>query len=292
MEKSLFGLDYSNQADEARLKRIEEIVYGEQSASPVAQRVGKLSKDLSVDLMGQEIKPKADTFADEDGSSREGIPKADSNVNYPIVDKLEDQTFKKEYKTLDINKRLVNLEQKTFSKTYDNDSLNERVERLKTAILRQDYYADNSSGNSSDYSDDHLSSQSMSQNEMADPNLPSQDDNFGTPDYNSQKSVLDDYKGGGNTTLRSSIRLSSLEKSILKRSFPDDSVSDRLSRLENIVFNTSFDQDDTQTRVNRLSSAYQAQKSARKYDSNKMSQHVATAMQIGAMLLMVLAFVL
>lgn len=58
--------------------------------------------------------------------------KADANVNYPIVDKLEDTTFNKEFKSLDINKRrLANLEQKTFNKTYDKDSLNDRVERLK-----------------------------------------------------------------------------------------------------------------------------------------------------------------
>ncbi len=88
MEKSLFGVDYSSQNDVMRLKRLEEAVYGN-SFSIVSQRVNKLSEDLSADLIGQEIKPKRDTFAEEDDGYKEQIPKADSNISYPTVDNLE-----------------------------------------------------------------------------------------------------------------------------------------------------------------------------------------------------------
>ncbi len=283
MEKSLFGLNYNSQNDEARLKRIEELVYGEASSNSVAQRVNKLSKDLSADLIGQEIKPKTDTFADEEDSYKEAIPKADSNVNYPIVDKLEDVVFNKEYKSLDINKRLAGLEQKSFNKVYGDDSLNGRVERLRAAVMPQNSMANSDSDDSADNY-----SESMRQNEIVDQNMPSQDDSFGALNYNSQRSVLDGYKG--NTD--GSVRLSALERSILKKSFPDDSISNRLTRLEHKVFNTSFEDGDPQERIERLSSAYKAQKTAKRYDNNKFTKNMSTAMQVGAMLLMVLAFVL
>ena len=58
------------------------------------------------------------------------------------------------------------------------------------------------------------------------------------------------------------------------------------------MFGTTFAEDNEQTRINRISSAYKATKSASRYDSNKFSQNMATAMQIGTMILMILACVL
>ena len=69
-------------------------------------------------------------------------------------------------------------------------------------------------------------------------------------------------------------------------------MDNRLSRLENAMFGTEFSNDDNETRAQRISSAYRAQKSANKYDNNKFSQNMATAMQIGTILLMVLACIL
>ena len=136
METSLFGVTYGTQNDDVRLKRIEENVYGNASSSSISQRVNKLSKDLSADLIGQEIKPKKDTFAEDEDNKKETIPKADSNINYPAVDSLEKSVFNKEFKTTDINQRLSNLEQNVFKKTYADD-LSSRVDRLKQAVMPQ-----------------------------------------------------------------------------------------------------------------------------------------------------------
>ena len=69
-------------------------------------------------------------------------------------------------------------------------------------------------------------------------------------------------------------------------------MDNRLSRLESTMFGTTFATDTQEDRVRRISSAYKAAKSASKYDSNKFSQNMATAMQIGTLLLMILACVL
>jgi len=299
MEKSLFGVDYSSQDDSARLKRLEGVVYGAPSSSPVSQRVDKLSKDLAADVMGQEIKPKKDTFDEEESGPREAIPKADSSVNYPAVDKLEKKVFNKDFKTTDINQRLANLEQNVFKKTY-NDDLNSRVDRLKMAVAPDkvaqsaDSDEDSDSNSYADPDDNAGSKNLYKPDDILGENSPGQDwlspqkRNQFVPDYNSQNSVLDDYQGSSDVD----IPLAALEKSVLRKSFPNDTVSNRLTRLEMKVFNSTFVDDDPQTRLDRVSSAYQAQKTSKRYDSNKFAQHSATAMQVGAILLMILAAVL
>ena len=286
METSLFGIDYGTQSDEARLKRIEEVVYGESSSSAVAQRVKKLSNDLSVDLIGQEIKPKKDTFAEDGDSYKEPVAKADSSVNYPIVNNLEDKVFEKEFKSLDINQRLANLENNVFKKAY-NDDLNSRVERLREAVMPE-RVADNPVENDEDgnlYIPDDIMSKNQSPqgNYYKTPSFAST-----IPDYNSNNSVLDDYESNPDIA----IPLAQLEKAALKKSFPNDTTSNRLSRLELNIFQSTFADDDEQTRLDRVASAHQAQKTSKRYDNNKFAQHMSAAMQIGALLLVVLAAVL
>lgn len=283
METSLFGMDYSSQNDEARLKRIEEVVYGQPSSKTVSQRVNKLSTDLSADLIGQEVKPKRDTFAEDDDTPIEKAPKADSNVNYPIVNNLEKKVFNKEFKTVEIHQRLANLEQNVFKKTF-NDDLSARVERLKLAVMPE------RAMRTSDSEDDNQNSiEDMLPHSAQSPDdLDNQGLNSRIPSYNAQNSVLDDYQGNSDIV----IPLSALERSILKKSFPNDTVSNRLTRLELKIFNSTFIDDDEQTRFDRVSSAYQAQKTSKKYDSNKLTQHMSTAVQLGAILLLVLAAIL
>lgn len=293
MENSLFGVDYTNQSDVARLKRIEEVVYGNSFSDSIPQRIDKLSKDLSVDVIDQKIKPTRDTFAEDDEKPHENIPKADSSVNYPIVNELEKSVFNKEFKTTEITQRLSNLEQKIFKKTY-NDDLNSRVERLKAAVM-PNRMANNSITEEYDGDNDLIPVGPAAQ-------LPHQQDNYYNdsddldipnansqlPSYNTQNSVLDNYQGNSDIV----IPLSALERKVFRKSYPDDTVSNRLTRLELNIFHSAFTDDDEQTRLDRISSAYQAQKTSKKYDSNKFAQHSATAMQIGAVLLLILAAIL
>lgn len=304
MEKSLFGMDYSAQSDADRVTRIENSVYGAPSSKALGQRVGKLSKDLSADLMGQEIKPKSDTFAQDDDSPQELREKADKSVNYPIVNALEDKVFNKEFREIDVDQRVAKLEQKVFSKNY-NDDLSSRVDRLRNAVLPQrvadsDYSDEDSDSGSpplypsaspSDIpSYSHDTPDMLSQDAFSGPSLYSRPTGSAAaiPSYNSNNSVLDPYSSNTDIT----IPLASIEKRVLKQSYPDDTVQNRLSRLEQQIFNSNFEEDDEQARLDRITSAYRAQKSSKRYDGNKFSQHMSTAVQIGAILLMILAAVL
>ena len=87
-------------------------------------------------------------------------------------------------------------------------------------------------------------------------------------------------------------KLNKLEKNVYKQSFSNDTVDNRLSRLENTVFNANFSKESDTSRLSRLYGAVNAQKVAKKYDSNGFQQKMATALQIGFMVLMVVAMIL
>lgn len=276
IEMSVIGIDYSSQTDAARLDRIEKEVYGTTSSDQVSARLEKLKKDLSADLIGKEISPTEDTFADQP-------LKADSSVSYPIVDKMEMQIFSRDYKNLEINQRVANLEQKVLKKSYADDNLNSRVERLKGKLMPETVATSKPS-------------YSMEPSDFYSENFPS-DENYFTPkqnektlaqDYNKNPSVLDNVPN--TSDFRSD--LSNLEQSLFKKSYANEPANTRIARVEQKLFGTTFDSEDTSSRVYRAKSASRAQASSGGYDNNKITKHLNTALQLLPIVIMILAFVL
>lgn len=279
IESTLYGFQYENENDEIRLDRIEQTVYGNINSGNINTRLAKLKNDLAADLMGQEISPKEDTFADESDTWIEQEPMANSNIQYPAVDELELNVFNQKYPSKDIKQRLAALEVKTFGKNYDDD-LASRVDRLKAEIKPMSFM------------DNQIA---QSDNVFFDDEIVQLDKTYHLDRYESPNQFdYDAYNARNNKNIFpiKKANITTVENSILRRSFQNDTMENRLTRLENAMFGTEFANDDTQTRVNRISSAYKAQKNATKYDSNKFSQNMATAMQIGTMILMVLACIL
>jgi len=284
IENNLFGIEYTKQSDNERLSRIEEQVYGEAKSGSVKSRLSSLSNDIAANLMGQEIKPKRDTFDDEEenfekhkmAQTEEYKEPDNPKIDYPIVNELEEQIFGKTYKNQDINTRLSKLEKEVFRKTYE-DALSERVDRLKEKVA---YKQPQKDFENNDYFYDEQSNY-FSQDTLAQNN----------PDtyYYSQKGDYVD-KQIADRDFRS--KLNKLEKNVFKQSFSNDTIDNRLNRLESTIFHSNFSKDSEKTRLNRLSSAVNAQKSAKKYDSNGFQQKMATAMQIGMFVLMVVAMIL
>jgi hypothetical protein len=299
IENKLYGFEYSNDTETQRLNRIEESVYGKTFSGQNSARLAKLKKDLNADLIGQEISPKEYTLLedDEDESWMTSAEKEEAaKMDYPIINEMEQQVFNKMFKNDDIKKRLSSLESKTFGKTYENDDLSTRVERLKAQIkpksfidnqiakqensfyggdvemLPKDYHVD-SYGTPFDYS--------------------SYNGGYGTQFPYSSASDYDDYSSTPNVFKPSKIlNISTIEKTLYKTKFEDEPMNSRLSRIESSVFGTVFADDTESERIARISSAINAQKSARRYDSNRFGQNMATAFQIGTLILMVLACIL
>ena len=77
-----------------------------------------------------------------------------------------------------------------------------------------------------------------------------------------------------------------------KEPYTDINVDEELAKMEQNMFGTEFSDEDAKTRIKRLNSANNARKFSGKYDSQKFQQRMSTAMEIGAMILMILAMVL
>lgn len=297
IENSIFGFTYSNETEDARLKRIEENVYGKVSTGQTQTRVAKLKKDLAADLMGQEIEPKEDTFKeDEDSWVFAKEPVESTKIDYPVINELEQKIFKKEFKDQNIKTRLSNLEKKTFNKTYETEDLSTRVDRLKAELKPQDFMANKIAQQENNFYNGDVGK--LDQNFHVDP--------YGTPfdydAYNQRNNQMqypdyaeyDDYGAGSANVFKpgKQLNISAIEKTLYKTKFENEPMPNRLARVESSVFGTVFANDSESERIMRLSSAINAQKSAKRYDNNKFGQNMATAFQIGTLILMVLACIL
>jgi len=285
IEKSIYGFTFENENDISRLNRIEQKVYGKSQIGKTDSRIAKLSKDLNADQMGKEIAPKEDTFMTEDDYiTYEKDPEDADMMDYPAIDELENQVFKKVSKGQDIKTRLSNLERKTFNKTYDNDDLSIRVDRLKAQLKPQSFLSNGMHQQENDF-------YTQIPDKLAqDYHLDSYDPyDF---DYNSYNNRYNSYSAPKTSQSSKPLNLSKIEKHIYHKKFDNEPTSERLTRIENSVFGTSFPDDSDSERMQRLSSAIQAQKSSSHYDSDKWSRNMATAFQIGTLILMVLACIL
>ena len=286
IEESLYGFKYDNETALSRLDRIEKSVYGKNSGGTEAERIAKLSKDISADSIGKEIEPVEDTFAEYPDYLAEEEMQETSDVSYPIIDEMEQQIFNQVYKKDNIKNRLSRLEQKAFNKTYSDD-LNTRTERLK-AEIRPQTFMDNKVAQSSNYFyDDMVEPERM--NYHIDKYVPP--NSFDYEAYNDRVNQTDKYSHSY-AHEQKPVSVSTIEKKLYKHAYSNEPTDKRLARIESSMFGTEFSSDDEQTRIDRISSAYKAEKSAGKYDSNKFTQNLATAMQIGTILLMVLTCIL
>lgn len=280
IENVLYGFGYDSEDDYSRLSRIEFTIYGKAfDKDNVEQRISRLRRDISAEQIGNEISPREDTFADDSDNWVNLEPVADANIQYPAVDELEKIVFNQVFQNKDIKQRLTAIEKKALGQEY-NDDLATRVDRLK-AELKPQSFMDNLIARSSNefYYDDVEPITTDYHLERYEPQT------FDYDAYNSGKT-------NGNFLPARKASITAVESSLLRRTYENDTLNNRLARLENEMFGTRFDNDDEQTRMNRISSAYRAQKSASKYDSNKFVQNMSTAMQIGSMLLMILACIL
>ena len=183
-----------------------------------------------------------------------------SGVNYPQIDTLEYQVFSSTYEKENIYKRLDRLEKKIFGTVQEGD-LATRTEKLKATVKKDTVAQD-----------------------------PSQ---YYQPTY-SPNDNIQDYMGSQNKYDSSDvyIQLAGLETILFGKTYSQDPVGLRLNRLERRIFQRDFNSDDEYLRLQRLQAAANAQQTAKLYEANKIQKYTSTGMQIGSILLMILALIL
>ncbi len=183
-----------------------------------------------------------------------------AGINYPQIDILEYQLFNSTYEKENIYKRLDRLEKKIFGSTQEGN-LASRTDRLK-AYIRKDVVAQNPSYH------------------------------YEQP-YTTTKDI-EPYMGSQNKYENSDIhiQLSGLENVLFSKTYSQDPVGLRLNRLERKIFQRDFSSDDDYLRLQRLQAAANAQQTAKLYEANKIQKYTSTGLQIGSIILMILALIL
>lgn len=260
IENELYGFDYIKDNFETRLERLEKTIYGKAFSGDISNRLKRISTDLLSEQIGQEITPTEDTFNDIEQI-------ADNTVNYPVMDEIEMKVFNKTFKERDFHTRIVSVERELFGKIYDVDDYSTRMDRIKAKILPEKLAREKVFGY--DNSNDIISSEDLS---GLNKNYFSNKMPYGQENYTRPYANYGDFTGSAADI--------------------SENLNDELAQLEFDTFGTEFSNEDTQTRIKRLNSVNKAQKSSHKYDSQKFNQRMSTFMEIGAMLLMILAMVL
>ncbi len=274
LEKQLFGYEYKTDSDDARIARIETYLYGKNNQGSVSIRIKKASTDIGLSSGDVQPLPKlASKQAGATGAATPAYPKDSPEVEYPIVNKLETSVFKKTYTGESIYSRLDRLENKIYG-SVSKDALSERVNKLRLAIM------DNPNDYSGVASSDFVQGFDSSQDDLLSvgPANNSNDYNYVSPD-----TTRNSYLG---------MELTSAEQTLLNNSFEGEAINTRLSRVESSLFKRTFPSDDPASRMQRISAANTAKKTASQYDNNKFSRNLSTGMQIGSFLLMILAMIL
>jgi acyl carrier protein len=257
IETNLFGFDYVNDELTNRIARLENAIYGKESTGDLNTRVKKLANDIVAEQIGLEIEPTEDTFKESDLV-------ADSTVNYPILDEIETKVFNKTFKNKDFHSRVVGIERELFGKIYDVEDYSTRMDRIKAEVVPERLAREKVFGyDNTDNAINSIDLSGLNANRFAG-RMP-----YGQENYTRPYANYGDYFA------------------------PEDSTFDEeLAQLEHNTFGTEFSNEDAQTRIKRLNSVNKAQKSFGRYDNAKFQQGMSTAMEIGAMLLMILAMVL
>lgn len=259
IENELYGFDYNNDNADSRIARLEKTVYGIQNTGDFNKRLSKLSKDVLAEQIGLEIEPTEDTFREEESI-------ADSSVNYPVLDEIEMKVFNKTFSNRDFHTRIVTIERKLFGKIYDIEDYSTRMDRIKAEVVPERLAREKVFGYDNSDSINSLDLSGLNSSRFAGM-MPYGQDNYTRP-----------YANYGDMT-GSAAEL-------------PENLDEELAQLEYRTFGTEFSNDDTNTRIKRLNSATKAKQSSSRYDSNKFQQRMSTVMEIGAMLLMILAMVL
>lgn len=254
IENNLFGFKYENETETIRIERIEDYIYGDKKTGEINQRIKNIRNDIG--LLSAEEKAKQKEQIKENIIKKElTSAKEDSTVEYPMVDKIEQELFKTTYKNENIYARLDRLEQTVFNKT-SNEPLTNRVDKLASIIVPKKEVKEEPT-----YTQEDLN-------------------NFYSPDLQAV------------TNENMTFQLAVLEQSMLNKAYDGENIANRLNRLEQKLFNRNFPNDNDISRLQRVLVAYEAKKDSYKYENNRKMQKMATFSQLGGFLLMLLAILI
>lgn len=266
VELELFGVSFSNKENSARLSAIEKDLYGVDFAkNSINKRLEKIKKDLGhTTIVAQKNTNSGSVIpSPKNPSSSVQTQKEQGEAEYPMVDKLEATVFKTVYKSDSIYKRLSRLEQKVFGTVNQTSALTDRVSALNKVVK-------------------------IPNEQFAQANI-NKTPRTSLQDYSRTMTTEQRQLGKYSTNRNYDFEIGILEQKVFGQTYNGANVEQRLSNLENKLFKREFETDDFSSRIERLSSVLVAQSTSHNYDSNKFKQFLSTGMQVGSVILLILA---
>ena len=252
IENSIWGFTYSKEDIPKRLTRIEKNVFG---ATYSQLGTEKRIKKLNESLGFESYEDSIKTVERPQTPLKEA-----EDINYPQITELEYQLFNSAYEKESIYNRLERLEKKIFGSAQDGN-LATRTDRLKAYVRKDTLLSDNT--------------------------------HYVQKPYNPTTDI-EEYMGSQKKYDNSDvfIQLSGLETTLFNKTYSQDPVGLRLNRLERKIFQRDFSSDDEYLRLQRLQAAANAKQTAKLYEANKIQKYTSTGIQIGSIILMILALIL
>ena len=262
---------FANNAIDSQISKMEQSIWGfEYTKDDTQKRLSRIENNVFGSInskanVEERIKKLntalgLETFEESQKQAYEIEQAEVAGINYPQIDTLEYQMFLTTYEKENIYKRLDRLEKKIFGSAQEGD-LASRTDRLK-AYIRKDTVAQN-------------------------PNYHIEQPYRQTDDISKYMGSQNKY---GNSDIF--IQLAGLETTLFSKTYSQDPVGLRLNRLERKIFQRDFSSDDDYLRLQRLQAAASAQQTAKIYEANKIQKLTSTGLQIGSILLMILALIL
>ena len=267
------SLCYADQAsDSVQLSKIERSIWGfDYSKEDTQKRLSRIETNVfgttnSKASQADRIKKLSEAmgFENQEDSVKaayEVDTQEAADINYPQIDALEFQLFRVTYEKESIYKRLERLEKKIFGSVQEGN-LASRTHRLKAYVKK-----------------DEIASQN--------PNYYNQQQYQPTKNIEQYMGSQQKYDSGD-----IQIQIAGLESALFSRTYSQDPVGLRLNRLERKIFQRDFSSDDEYLRIQRLQAAANAQQTAKLYEANKMQKYASTGIQVGSIILMILALLL
>lgn len=267
IENHLFGVEYKDETIVKRLDRIDNYLFGDIQRGTAADRIKKISESAGISFL-----PKM-TSEQKKIAAADFMPE-DKDVSYPVIDMLEEQSFNSVYQGENVYKRLERLEKKAFGKINDGD-LSTRTDKLKASLLAV-------KPNKITYDDNYAP-------KGVKPQISYNDNNF--PEI---QSYSNREEKGYSTGAAADINygLSVLENFVFGDTYAHLSSDDRLSKLERKLLKKTFNNDDINSRMERIATVASAKGSSMQYNENKWAKYVSTGVQVGSIILMILAMIL
>jgi Tfp pilus assembly protein PilP len=239
IEQKYFGHKFEGEETEARVLRIEQLIYGEAETGPLAGRLDKILQ-ISADNVGEASGASTEQAGATLNSQTESKPPSNgsstssSSSNTPAVQ----PTLSQDEATTDSYPHITALETAILGRSFDSDSLGTRLGRLESKAFGKPSSSPDFSKRTDDleaYAEKTLKMKPFAQAPDEDVYV------VQAPDSGASSADHGDYP-----------HVSALEKAILGKSFDGESVSDRLGRMETKIYGKVSASADLSTRTDDL----------------------------------------